>query len=225
MNHMNTSPIKILWCAILLFACGVSVPSGAQTAEQVAKAREHQRKGETEFKAGNFKGAIEEWDKVIELIPAQEPYHWQRGIAYYYAGEFAKGVRQFESHQKVNSADVENAVWHFICLARQSGLEEARRKLIPIEGDTRVPMMEVHALFAGKSTPEKVLAAARAGSPSPEELKNRLCYAHLYLGLYAEAQGKKKEALDHIRQAAVDYSQPHYMGEVARVHLRHLQKE
>ena len=212
--------MKALASLVLVFLLQAAF---AQGADEYAEARELQRSGETEFRKGNFKAAIEHWDNVIKLIPAQAPYHWQRGIAYYYAREYSKGRRQFEEHQRVNSNDVENAVWHFICVARESGLQEAREKLIPIEGDSRVPMMEVHALFAGKSTPGKVLAAAEAGEPSPAELKNRLCYAHLYLGLYAEAQGKKEEALDHIRKAAVDYAQPHYMGEVARVHLQVLQ--
>ena len=199
---------------------GLAISALAQTPEEMGIARDHQRKGEAEFKAGNFKTAIEQWDKVIALVPAQEPHHWQRGIAYYFAGEYAKGERQFEQHQTVNSSDVENAAWHFACVAKRSGIEEARKKLIPIEGDRRVPMMEIHALFAGQIGAEKVLEAAKSDSPTPAELKNRLCYAHLYLGLHADAQGKKEEALEHIRKAAIDYAQPHYMGEVARVYLK-----
>lgn len=212
-------------CFTFLFCWAALVLSHGQTAEEWSQAREHQRQGEEEFKAGNFEEAITHWDKVIKLVPEQEAHHWQRGIACYYAGEFGKGRRQFEMHQKVNSNDVENAVWHFLCVARESGLTEAKEKLIPIQGDGRVPMMEVHALFAGKSTPEIVLETAKAGSPSARELKNRLFYAHLYLGLYAEARGRREEALEHIRKAAVDYSQAHYMGEVARVHLKLLEKK
>ena len=75
-------------------------------------------------------------------------------------------------------------------------------------------------MFAGKAKPEDVLAAAEAGGPDERELRNRLCYAELYLGLYFEAKGEAEKSLGHIRKAAKDYSMPHYMGEVARVHLR-----
>ena len=43
-------------------------------------------------------------------------------------------------------------------------------------------------------------------------------YAHLYLGLYHEAYGRKKLAAEHIAKAVHDYSANHYMWHVARVH-------
>jgi len=179
-----------------------------------------QRRGEAHFRLGNFKESIADFDRFIELMPAQAPQHWQRGIALYYAGRYEDGRKQFELHQTVNSHDVENAVWHFLCVARASGVEKARAALIPIEGDARVPMAQVHALFAGKSKPEDVLAAARAGSPPPDRLDNHLFYAHLYLGIYFEAIGDAGRAREHIFKAATDFKADHYMGDVARVHAQ-----
>ena len=179
-----------------------------------------QRRGVTRFFNADMAGAIADFDEYLKRHPARAPHHWQRGIAYYYADEFAKGVAQFEIHQDVNSSDVENAVWHFMCVNRVDGFEAARKKLIPIAGDTRVPMAEVHQLFAGEIEPTVVIAAAEAGSPAADELRNRLCYAHQYLGLYWEAKGDAKKSLDHFRKSAVDFSMPHYMGEVSRVHLK-----
>jgi lipoprotein NlpI len=184
----------------------------------------YQRRGFEYFRLGRFLPAIADFNKVIELDPRLEPHHWQRGIAYYYAGEFDKGRRQFESHQKVNTNDVENAVWHFLCVARLSGVEKARAALIPIQGDSRVPMKEVHELFAGKIKPADVLTAARAGNPSPEQLKLNLFYAHLYLGLYYEALGDPAKTREEILQAANEYAGDDYMGDVARVHARLLEK-
>ena len=91
--------------------------------------------------------------------------------------------------------------------------------------DSRVPMMQVHALFAGKSKPQDVLAAAEAGSTSGTRLKQQLFYAHLYLGLYYEAEGQAKLAREHITKAARDYPEDHYMGQVARVHLQLLDRK
>lgn len=182
----------------------------------------YQRRGAARFRAGHIEDSIRDFDKYIEMQPGEEPYHWQRGLAYYYAGRFEDGRKQFELHQTVNSRDVENAVWHFACVARVDGVEAARNKLIPISGDTRVPMAEVHALFAGTGTPEAVLAAARAGDPEPEDLKGRMFYAHLYLGLFYEARGDAGRARKHIDLAAGEFAQPHYMGDVARVHAARL---
>ena len=151
----------------------------------------YQRRGEAHFRLGHFKESIADFDKFIELMPEQSPHHWQRGIALYYDGRFEDGRKQFELHQTVNPNDVENAVWHFLCVARASGIEKARVALIPIERDARVPMMQVHALFAAKLKPEDVLGAAQAGNPTPAQLDNQLFYAHLYLGLYYEALGRR----------------------------------
>ena len=179
-----------------------------------------QHRGGEHFKLGHIKESIADFDKFVELVPHQAPFLWQRGIAYYYADRFEDGRKQFELHQAVNPNDVENAVWHFLCVARSAGLEKARAALIPIKGDARVPMMEVHALFAGKAKPEDVLqAAAGEGAPTLRQARE-LFYAHLYLGLYFEATGDEKQAREHIVKAAGQYRMDDYMGDVARVHLQ-----
>jgi lipoprotein NlpI len=101
----------------------------------------------------------------------------------------------------------------------------ARQALIPIEGDSRVPMSQVHALFAGTLQPADVLAAARAGNPPAPELNNRLFYAHLYLGLYYEAAGNAAAAREHLFKAAADFDSDHYMGDVARSHAAVLRRK
>jgi lipoprotein NlpI len=185
----------------------------------------YQRRGEAHFRLGHFKESIADFDRFIELMPGQAPQHWQRGIALYYAGRYEDGRKQFELHQTVNPRDVENAAWHFLCVARASGAEKARAALIPIDGDARVPMAQVHALFAGKAKPEDVLAAAKAGEPPPDRLDNQLFYAHLYLGLYFEAMGDARLAREHIFKAATGFKADHYMGDVARVHAQVLHKQ
>jgi lipoprotein NlpI len=184
----------------------------------------YQLRGWSQFRLGKFDEAISDFDKVIALAPSQEPQHWQRGIAHYYAGKFADGKKQFELHQTVNPNDVENAVWHFLCVARLSGVEKARASLIPISGDGRVPMKEVHALFAGKSKPEDVLKAAEEGGKAAARQK-QVCYAHLYLGLYFEATGDALKAREHILKAAAEFKGDDAMGDVARVHAEVLKKQ
>jgi lipoprotein NlpI len=177
-----------------------------------------QTRGVARFKAGRFAQAVADFDEFIKLAPEQAPHHWQRGIALYYAGRYDEGRRQFELHQTVNPNDVENAAWHFLCVARLHGLKRARAALLSVQRDPRVPMREILELFAGKATPEQVLAAARAGDPPPARLKEQLFYAHLYVGLFHEAAGEKARAREHITKAAQEFRVNHYMGDVARVH-------
>lgn len=184
-----------------------------------------QRRGmEKFFEKGDAKGAIADFDAFLELYPEENPHHWQRGLAYYYAEEYEEGKAQFERHQTVNSQDVENAVWHFLCSVRAPGgsVEAARADFIDITEDQRVPMKEVHALFAGTGTPTDVMEAARPNNDAElsENERNNLCYAHLYLGLYYEALGETEKSAEHIRKAAFDYSMEHPMGKVAQVHAK-----
>ena len=137
--------------------------------------------------AGKPAESAESFDALVKLRPEIEPELWQRGLALYYADRFADGVAQFERHKEVNPADVENVTWHFACLARDKDVDTARKALLPVGADGRVPMKEVLDLYRGTGSEEKVLAAADAGPESAR--RNQRCYAHLYLGLLAEAEG------------------------------------
>src|SRR5207244_2311080 len=97
----------------------------------------YQNRGALYFRLGRFAESVADFDTYLELLPDQAPHHWQRGISLYYAGRYEDGRKQFELHQTVNAQDVENAVWHFLCVTRASGLPQARAALIPIHGDGR----------------------------------------------------------------------------------------
>jgi lipoprotein NlpI len=113
----------------------------------------------------------------------------------------------------VNPDDVENAAWHFLCVARGESAEQAKRALLPVGPDSRIPMHEIYEMFRGKYTPEQVMRAAG------DEIDAQF-YAYLYTGLYYEALGDAERALRQIREAAGDrFSAAGYMHGVARVHL------
>lgn len=208
---------------VIRFVVAFAVSTAFVRAEDAAQ--EHNKKGIELFFAGKFAESIAEFDAEIKVQPDRAPQHWQRGIALFYAKRYDDGRKQFESHKDVNPNDVENAAWHFLCAAKASNVETARKNIIPIElaQDPRVPMKEIFALFKGEVKPEAVIAAANAGNPSPERLKNNLCFAHLYLALYYSAVGDEKLEREHIQKAAVDYKEDHYMGKVAQVHARFLE--
>lgn len=170
------------------------------------------------FEAGRIAESAAEFDRLVQNDPRVMPYLWQRGIVLYYAGRYADCRQQFERHRTVNPNDVENAAWHFLCVARAESPAAARKTLLPVGPDARVPMRQVYELFRGAMTADDVLKAAGA-QPSAQ------FYAQLYLGLYFEATGDARRALEHIKAAAAERyaSAGDYMHMVARVHLKLLE--
>ncbi|CAN5634592.1 tetratricopeptide repeat protein [soil metagenome] len=174
------------------------------------------RRGGEYFKLGKFKESIADFDKQIELDPKSAEDHWRRGISLYYAGRFEDGAKQFELGKKVYGNDVENAFWHYLCLARQDKVATARAKLLPIGTDSRYYMPKVYELIAGKATSEDLLAVVEKSSV--KDKREGYFYTHLYIGLNYEAEGDAKKALEHIKLAHEKYAVDHYMADVARVH-------
>jgi len=151
---------------------------------------------------------------VASPVNAQTPGAMlDRAIADY-AGRFDDCRRQFESHRLVNPADVENAAWHFLCVAKAESPATARARMLPVGPDSRIPMREIDLMFGGRKDPAHVLAAAR-GNDSAE------FYGHLYVGLYLEATGNSAQGRAEIRLAAsAQFARVGgYMHDVARVHL------
>ena len=182
-------------------------------------------RGSEQFKLGHLAESLADFDHFLKLRPDAFPGHWKRGITLYYLGKYDEGRKQFEGYEKVDTNDVENAVWHFLCVARKDGVKKARESLLKIGKDQRVPMMEVYALFAGTAKPEDVLKAAEADRPKAAQKNERLFYAHLYLGLYHEVHGNAELARKHLSEAADNHRVGHYMWDVARVHRDLLRKK
>ena len=192
---------------LLIFALGGAVQP-AQRPELILD------RAMSDFQQGRIAESIAGFDQVATLEPRSAPQLWQRGIALYYAGRFRDCRAQFESHRTVNPADVENAAWHFLCVARAESPERAKAALLPVGTDSRVPMRQIYEMFRGTMSPEAMLASAGA-DPGAQ------FYAQLYAGLYFEAAGNPRRALEHIRAAAAERFAPAggYMHGVAVVHL------
>ena len=175
-------------------------------------------RGGVRFKRADVGPSLADFDRVAELQPEMEPEIWQRGIAQYYEGQFAECTAQFEVHRSVNGADVENATWHFLCVAARLGADEARKQLLPVGKDTRPAMPEVYELYEGSLTPEEVLSAPWSRSQDSRYVAVGEFYARLYIGLWHEAHGRSAEAQREI-EASASIGLNGYMGDVARVHL------
>jgi lipoprotein NlpI len=215
-----TSFHSIAFVAATLYLISASTSAVAADLASPTPAELEARGGDL-FRAGKFAASVAAFDEEIRLDPRRAPWHWKRGISLYYAGHFADGAKQFEGYQTVDGNDVENAVWRFLCQVRDPavGLEKARQGMLVIKDDRRVPMRQIYDLYAGKATPDDVIAAVKADDPSKQVLRSRLFYANLYLGLYHESNGGGKLAESYIEAAAGDPID-HYMGDVAKVHAK-----
>ncbi|OKH40464.1 hypothetical protein NIES2119_02260 [[Phormidium ambiguum] IAM M-71] len=182
-----------------------------RTNPQDAKA--YIRRGMTFFKLAKIAESIEDFDTAEKLEPTLTPYLWQRGLSYYYAEKFAEGANQFEIDLTVNSHDVEETVWRYLCIARFQGVNEAKNTLLEVRNDPRQVMRCVYDLFAGNCSPRDVLITGES------EGKQGKFYSHLYLGLYYEAEGNYEKSQDYIVKA-VSYSLEDYMWYLACVHRK-----
>lgn len=184
------------------------------------------QRGVHHFRILKFQESVSDFDRYVELNPSAERKLWERGISHYYAGMFREGAEQFALYQTYHDNDVENSVWRFLCMSKREGIEPARKEMLPIKNDPRIPLMEVYAMFRGESTPEKVLEVARAGNPADEILQGQLFYAQLYLAIYYDAMGDATKAEQYALQAWKDHEQTQnisrYMWQVARVHAEDL---
>ena len=199
---------------IILSACGISL--------QAQNPRAMLNQAIADFEAGRLSEAVAGFDEVASLVPSAAPQLWQRGIALYYVARYQDCREMFESHRTVNPNDVENATWHFLCVARQESPAAARAALLPVGPDGRPPMAEIYQMFQGGLRPVEVMAAAARveGGARPRAF----FYAHLYVGLYYEAIGDEAKAREHLTSAAADgYARAGgYMHTVARVHVEQL---
>jgi lipoprotein NlpI len=172
-----------------------------------------------DFEAGRVVESAAGFDALVKLAPSSAPELWQRGIAQYYARRYQDCRTQFELHRTVNPNDVENAAWHFLCVARAESAEKAKAAILPVGPDSRTPMRQIYEMFRGTLAPGMVLKAA--GSQSSAQF-----YAQLYVGLYFEALRDERRALEHITAAAADRfaDAGGFMHTVARVHLDMLRR-
>ncbi len=170
------------------------------------------QRGMVYFKLAKIDESIQDFDQAENLDPAVKPYLWQRGLSYYYAKKYQLGAEQFEIDLTVNSQDVEETVWRYLCMAQLQGAEEARKTLLPVKNDPRRVMGKVYELFAGSCPPEDLLKTGKLDG------KKGNFYSHLYLGLYYEAEQNTELAKTYIVQAATQYPIEDYMWNLAIVH-------
>jgi lipoprotein NlpI len=175
------------------------------------------------LRSGHADRAVEFFDRYLQLRPADLPGLWQRGIALYFDGQYAVAADQFVKHREVNPYDVENAAWHYLCVAKAESVANAKQSVLPAPHDARIPMAEVHKMLVSG---DRSVVENRLQNLSPESPRHdsAMFYGNFYLGLFADAHGDHQTAVDNMTQAA-QVAPRHYMGDIARVYLEHLKQQ
>lgn len=180
------------------------------------------QRGDARLFAGDAKGAVVDFEKEIALDPSHDAPHWRLGIAYYFAGEFAKSARQFAKYHAFDGHDRENGVWKFFAQARVDGIEKARKEMLEYTAFDREPFPAIYDMLAGKTTTAEVLADLEKRSLQNDP--QVMFFAHYYIGVNEEILGHAGAAREHLA-AAVRLSvqaRSGYMGQCARLHFERL---
>lgn len=173
--------------------------------------------GDLYLRAGEIPKALTQFKRYIARVPKHEPELWQHGIALALTGEYEAGKELFELHRTANPHDVENALWHFYCVAKASTPQQARGIILPAPGDRRVPMEQLLRLYRGEGDEAAVRAAVDELPPQSSQLTSAAFYADLYLAMHADAEGDRQRALELAEQAAAA-KEVNYMTDVGRVY-------
>ncbi|MGV3483294.1 MAG: tetratricopeptide repeat protein [Planctomycetaceae bacterium] len=179
--------------------------------------------GDLYLRCGKINSAIKQFERYLDLVPEDRPELWQYGVALALANRYDEGRKLFELHRVANPNDVENAAWHFLCVAKIAGLKDAKKLILPAPDDRRVPMNEIRRLLIDGDE-QRVWDAVNQLPEDSAARREATFYANLYLGLYADAQNNSTKAKRLVGEAA-KVEQINYMTDVARVYLMEIEAE
>jgi lipoprotein NlpI len=204
--------VRLVALLVMVLVLGAEGAEGRQSPQDIAD------QAERDFAAGRIEASVANYDRLAALVPDVAPVLWQRGIGLYYLGRYKECAAQFASHHKVNPTDLENAAWHFFCLARAESPERARAAMLAAGPDRRAARTAIYEMLRGDLAPDDLLAEAAETTPTSQ------FYVHLYVALYAEVMGEPAIAREHLALAASErYALiGGFMNTVARVHLARL---
>ena len=183
-------------------------------------------RGDVQLFLGHFREAVADFEKTIALDPTLDAPHWRLGIAYHFAGEWAKSARQFEKYHAYDGRDRENGIWKFLADVKLVGLEKARTQMLGYTRFDREPFPSLYEMLAGKLSTDELFAEIEAKKLG--ENGAVMFFANYYAGLHELLLGHKERAHELLGKAvAAPWGQsaeggPAYMWQCARLHYEAL---
>ncbi|WP_339687138.1 hypothetical protein [Gimesia maris] len=202
-----------------------------QISQQPAETTLYSRRGDAHFFNGDFKAAVADYNKMVELNPAISASHWRRGIACYYAKQYTEAAKQFENYHSFDNVDRENGIWRFFSQYKAKGATAAQQGLLKYEKDDREPFPDLYRMFQGQTTPETVLKNIETAEIDAQERSKRYFYAYLYIGLNESLLGHHDQARMYLKKSvendwgpAAGFG-PNYMWHTGRLELQLLSEQ
>ncbi len=186
------------------------------------------QRGDRHLFLGQFAQAVADFEKMIARDAREDAPHWRLGIAYYFAGQFEKSAQQFAKYHAHDGRDRENGIWKFLAQAQSDGVDKARAEMLVYAQFDREPFPSLYEMFAGKMTPDDVLAEiTRKGLDDETQVA---FFGHYYAGLEEARRNHRERALALLEKAvalpqARASGGPGYMWQVARLHWERLRGE
>ncbi len=183
----------------------------------------YSRRGDRHLFFGRPALAVTDFEKMIALDPSQDAPHWRLGIAYHFAGGWAKSARQFAKYHAYDARDRENGIWKFLADVRLVGLAKARTQMLEYTRFDREPFPTLYEMFAGKKTTDELFADIAAKKLTDNGAV--MFFAHYYGGLNELLLGNEVRARGLLGKAvSSQWGQnaeggPAYMWECARLHF------
>ena len=178
---------------------------------------------------GDAEASVELFDAILAMDASLSPLLWQRGLALFYQGSYAAGAAQFLSDVTANGNDVEEVVWHHLCLCQLRAPEfpahaAARMRapsLLACGIDDRPVMQLVQQLYeSGATNP-----AEGARRVLPSLMTDHGSYGRFYAALWLEVVCRDHVAALPLFEAAAEAPTDDFMGRVMRMHARRAQQQ
>lgn len=174
---------------------------------------------------GEYAGAFEAFDSVIELNPNHDFVYLNRGLAAYYNGQFSLAMSDFADHYFQNTEDPFRVMWYYFAAKEiDSGRaeEQIREQWQQADGDAWG--QEILAYLVGEVSEDELIREAFSGSEDQTQLNYRLCEAYFYMGKVAAAKGQNYNALNFFKLALSTNVYPYLEHRYARSEIARLRE-
>ncbi len=151
---------------------------------------------------GEYSGAFEAFDSVIELNPNHDFVYLNRGLAAYYNGQFDLAMSDFADHYFQNTEDPFRVIWYYFAAKElDSGRADEQIREQWEQADADPWGQKILAYLVNEVTEDELIREAFSGSEDQAQLNYRLCEAYFYMGKVAAAQGQNYNALNFFKLA------------------------
>lgn len=176
--------------------------------------------------AGEYQGAFEAFDSVIELQPDHEFVYLNRGLAAYYNGQYELALGDFADYYFQEPSDPFRVIWHYFAAYQLNpgrAYEQLTEQWEFADGNAWGQM--ILRFLVGEIDDETLVMAAFENASDQRELAYKLCEAYFYLGKVAAQQGLYYQAMNYFKLSLSTNVFPYLEHRYARTELNRVRDQ